>query len=143
MKTNLIALLSGIIFGIGLSLSQMINPNKVLNFLDITGEHFDPSLIFVMLGALSVSMLSFKWIRNKLSAPLFGDNFQLAKKTIIDKPLILGGVIFGIGWGMTGYCPGPVVAGLGLFSMESVIMVVAICAGFFAYNALFERNTPN
>jgi uncharacterized membrane protein YedE/YeeE len=139
MKTNLIALLSGIIFGIGLSLSQMINPNKVLNFLDITG-HFDPSLIFVMVGALSVAMVSFKWIR-KLSVPLFGGNFQIAKKTIIDKPLILGGGIFGIGWGMTGYCPGPAVAGLGLFSLESVIMIAAICAGFFAYNVLFERNT--
>jgi hypothetical protein len=138
MKTNVIALLSGVIFGIGLSLSQMINPNKVLNFLDVTG-HFDPSLIFVMVGALSVTMLSFKWIRT-LSVPLFGQHFQLSKKTIIDKPLIIGGVIFGIGWGMTGYCPGPVVAGLGLFSMESVIVIAAICVGFFAYNALFERN---
>ncbi len=138
MKTNLIALLSGIIFGIGLSLSQMINPNKVLNFLDITG-HFDPSLIFVMIGALSVAMMSFKWIR-KLSVPLFGENFQLATKTIIDKPLILGSVIFGVGWGMSGYCPGPAVAGLGLFSVESVVMVIAICVGFFAYNALFERH---
>ncbi|MDO9213796.1 MAG: YeeE/YedE thiosulfate transporter family protein [Methylococcales bacterium] len=139
MKTNIIALLSGIIFGIGLSLSQMINPNKVLNFLDITGDRFDPSLIFVMVGALSVAMVSFKWIR-KLSVPLFGQHFQLAKNTIIDKPLIIGGVIFGIGWGMTGYCPGPVVAGLGLFSLESVIVIAAICVGFFAYNALFERN---
>lgn len=139
MKTNVIALLSGVIFGIGLSLSQMINPNKVLNFLDITGEHFDPSLIFVMVGALSVAMVSFKWIR-KLSVPLFGQHFQLAKNTIIDKPLIIGGVIFGIGWGMTGYCPGPVVAGLGLFSLESVIVIAAICVGLFAYNALFERN---
>lgn len=138
MKTNLIALLSGIIFGIGLSLSQMINPNKVLNFLDITG-HFDPSLIFVMVGALSVAMVSFKWVRT-LPAPLFGETFYLTKNTIIDKPLILGGVIFGVGWGMTGYCPGPVVASLGLFSMESVIVIAAICAGFFAYNVLFERN---
>jgi hypothetical protein len=118
----------------------MINPNKVLNFLDITGTHFDPSLIFVMVGALSVAMVSFKWIRT-LTVPLFAENFQLSKKTIIDKPLILGGIIFGIGWGMSGYCPGPVVAGLGLFSLESVIMIAAICAGFFAYNVLFERNT--
>lgn len=138
MKTNLIALLSGVLFGVGLSLSQMINPNKVQDFLDIAG-HFDPSLIFVMVGALSVAMVSFKWIR-KLSTPLLGGNFQLAKKTIIDKPLIIGGVIFGIGWGMSGYCPGPAVAGLGLFSLESVVMVISICVGFFAYNALFERN---
>lgn len=138
MKTNLIALLSGIIFGVGLSLSQMINPNKVLNFLDITG-HFDPSLIFVMIGALSVAMVSFKWVR-KLSVPLFGENFQLAKKTVIDKPLILGSIIFGVGWGLSGYCPGPAVASLGLFSVESVVMVIAICMGFFAYNAVFERH---
>jgi uncharacterized membrane protein YedE/YeeE len=138
MKTNLIALLSGMLFGVGLSLSHMINPNKVLNFLDISGR-FDPSLLFVMVGALSVAMLSFKWIR-QLPTPLFGENFQLSKKTLIDKPLLLGGVIFGIGWGMTGYCPGPAVAGLGLFSIESVVMVVAICAGLFAYNVLFERN---
>ncbi len=138
MKTNVIALLSGIIFGIGLSLSQMVNPNKVLDFLDVTG-HFDPSLIFVMLGALSVALVSFKQVR-KLPAPLFSDSFQLSKKTIIDKPLIIGGVIFGIGWGMTGYCPGPAVTGLGLFSLESVIMIVAICTGFFAYYGLFERN---
>jgi uncharacterized membrane protein YedE/YeeE len=138
MKNNLMALLSGIIFGIGLSLSQMINPNKVQDFLDITG-HFDPSLIFVMIGALSVALVSFKWIR-KLSMPLFGGDFQLPKKTIIDKSLIIGGIIFGVGWGMSGYCPGPVVAGLGLFSLESVVMVISICVGFFAYNALFERH---
>jgi uncharacterized membrane protein YedE/YeeE len=138
MKTNLLALLSGIIFGIGLSLSQMINPNKVLDFLDVTGR-FDPSLMFVMIGALSVALLTFKWIRT-LPAPLLGSEFQLSKKTIIDKPLLIGSVIFGIGWGMTGYCPGPAVTGLSLFSMESVLMVLAICAGFFAYNALFERN---
>ena len=138
MKTNLLALLSGIIFGIGLSLSQMVNPNKVLDFLDVAG-HFDPSLIFVMIGALSVALLTFKWVRT-LPAPLFGDSFQLSKKSVIDKPLIIGAVVFGIGWGMTGYCPGPAVTGLSLFSMESVVVVVAICVGFFAYNVLFERN---
>ncbi len=138
MKTNLIALVSGIIFGIGLCLSQMINPNKVLDFLDITGR-FDPSLIFVMFGALAVTLLTFKWAR-ALPTPLLGESFQLSTKTIIDKPLVIGSIVFGIGWGMTGYCPGPVVAGLGLFSFESIVMVIAICAGFFAYNILFERN---
>jgi hypothetical protein len=91
-----------------------------------------------MVGALSVALVSFKWVR-KLPAPLFSDNFQLAKKTVIDKPLIIGGIIFGIGWGMSGYCPGPAVAGLGIFSVESVVMVIAICVGFFAYNTLFEN----
>jgi uncharacterized membrane protein YedE/YeeE len=132
MKQNLVALLCGIIFGIGLSLSQMINPNKVLNFLDITGN-WDPSLIFVMLGALVIAFISFKWIL-KHPAPLLAESFHISKNTSVDKPLLLGAAIFGIGWGMSGYCPGPAVTGLGLLSLESVILVVAIYLGFFVYN---------
>ncbi len=137
MKQNLIALLCGIIFGIGLSLSQMINPNKVLNFLDVTGN-WDPSLIFVMAGALAVAFVSFKWIL-KRPASIFGEGFHISKKSSIDKPLIFGAAIFGIGWGMSGYCPGPAVSGLGLLSLESVIIVVAIYLGFFACNRFFEQ----
>ena len=137
MKQNLIALLCGIIFGIGLSLSQMINPNKVLNFLDITGK-WDPSLIFVMMGALAVAFVSFKWVL-KRPAPVLAESFHISRKTLIDKPLLLGAAIFGIGWGMSGYCPGPAVTGLGLLSLESVIMVVAIYLGFFVYNRFFEQ----
>jgi uncharacterized membrane protein YedE/YeeE len=137
MKQNLIALLCGIIFGIGLSLSHMINPNKVLNFLDITGN-WDPSLIFVMMGALAVAFFSFKWII-KRPAPLLAESFHISRKSSVDKPLILGAAIFGIGWGMSGYCPGPAVAGLGLLSLESAIMIVAIFLGFFAFNRFFAR----
>lgn len=137
MKQNLIALLCGIIFGIGLSLSQMINPDKILNFLDIT-DNWDPSLIFVMMGALAVAFVSFKWIL-KRPAPILAESFHISRKSLIDKPLLLGAAIFGIGWGMSGYCPGPAVTGLGLLSMESVIMVVAIYLGFFVYNRFFEQ----
>ena len=137
MKQNLIALLCGIVFGIGLSLSHMINPIKVLNFLDITGN-WDPSLIFVMIGALAVAFVSFKWIL-KRPAPLLAESFHISRKSSVDKPLILGAAIFGIGWGMSGYCPGTAVAGLGLLSLESVIMVVAIFLGFFAFNRFFAR----
>ncbi len=137
MKQNLIALLCGIIFGIGLSLSQMINPDKVLNFLDITGN-WDPSLIFVMMGALAVAFVSFKWIL-KRPAPILAESFHISEKSSVDKSLILGAAIFGIGWGMSGYCPGPAVTGLGLLSLESVIMVIAIYLGFFAYNRFFEQ----
>jgi uncharacterized membrane protein YedE/YeeE len=137
MKHNLIALLCGIIFGIGLSLSQMINPNKVLNFLDITGN-WDPSLIFVMLGALAVAFFSFKWIL-KRPAPILAESFHISRKSSVDKTLILGGAIFGIGWGMSGYCPGPAVAGLGLLSFESVIIVAAIYLGFFTNNRFFSK----
>jgi hypothetical protein len=137
MKQNLIALLCGIIFGIGLSLSHMINPNKVLNFLDITGN-WDPSLIFVMMGALAVAFVSFKWIL-KRPAPILAASFHISKKSSVDKSLILGAGIFGIGWGMSGYCPGPAVTGLGLLSLESIILVIAIYLGFFAYNRFFEQ----
>lgn len=137
MKQNLMALLCGIIFGTGLSLSQMINPNKVLNFLDITGP-WDPSLLFVMLGALGVAVITFRLIL-KRKAPIWMETFHISRKSSVDKPLILGAAIFGIGWGMSGYCPGPAIAGLGLMSMESVIMVASIYLGFIAYQRFFER----
>lgn len=129
MIINLVALLAGIIFGLGLALSQIIDPNKVLNFLDITGD-WDPSLAFVMLGALGVTILSFRFIL-KRSAPLLDSGFHVSKQAIINRPLLLGAGFFGIGWGMTGYCPGPAVASLGLFSVEGSVMVIAIYAGFF------------
>ena len=131
MKTNLVALLSGIIFGLGLALSQMIDPNKVLNFLDVTGN-WDPSLAFVMMGALAVTMLSFRFILRR-SAPVLEPGFHVSKQAVITRPLLIGAGIFGIGWGMTGYCPGPAVAGLGLLSVEGVVMVAAIYAGFFSH----------
>ncbi|MBW6452703.1 MAG: YeeE/YedE family protein [Methyloprofundus sp.] len=137
MKTNLVALLAGIIFGLGLALSQMIDPSKVLNFLDISGN-WDPSLAFVMIGALAVTMITFRFIL-KRSTPVFESSFHVSKQTIINKPLIMGAAVFGIGWGMTGYCPGPAVASLGLLSMEGVLMVVAIYAGFFAERYLVNR----
>jgi uncharacterized membrane protein YedE/YeeE len=137
MKTHLIALLSGILFGAGLALSHMIDPNKVLNFLDVTG-HWDPSLLFVMIGAVSVAMIAFRFIL-KRPAPLWSTSFQLPQKKSLDLQLISGAAIFGIGWGMSGYCPGPSVTGLSLFSLESVIMVLAIYLGFFVSHRLLDK----
>jgi len=137
MKTHLIALLSGILFGAGLALAHMVDPNKVQNFLDVTG-HWDPSLLFVMIGALSVAMIAFKLIL-KRPAPLWATSFHLPQKTSIDPKLIAGAAIFGIGWGMSGYCPGPSVTGLSLFSSESVIMILTIYLGFFACHRLLDR----
>ena len=137
MKTNLVALISGIIFGLGLALSQMIDPNKVLNFLDVTGN-WDPSLAFVMMGALAVSMLSFRFIL-KRSAPVFESGFHVSKQAVINRPLLLGAGLFGIGWGMTGYCPGPAIASLGLLSIEGVVMVIAIYAGFFSHRWIAKK----
>ena len=129
MNKILIALVSGIIFGLGLSLSQMINPEKVISFLDVSGD-WDPSLAFVMMGALAVTFISFKWILNR-SEPILENGFHLSKRSEIDKSLLAGAAIFGIGWGMSGFCPGPAVASLGLGSIEAVVMVLSIYAGFF------------
>jgi uncharacterized membrane protein YedE/YeeE len=134
MNKLFITFLSGLIFGIGLSLSQMINPVKVIEFLDITGD-WDPSLAFVMMGALAITLLSFKWVL-KQPKPLLEDDFHVSKRTDIDKALLGGAALFGIGWGMTGYCPGPAVAGLALGSVEAVVMVLAIYAGFFSHKWL-------
>lgn len=131
MKQIGVSLLCGIIFGIGLALSQMTNPTKVLNFLDVAG-HWDPSLIFVMLGALMVTFISFRFILQR-AKPLLDKTFYLSTKTAIDKPLLIGAAIFGIGWGITGYCPGPAVAGLGLGNFEAAITVFSICLGFITY----------
>ncbi|MCX7098617.1 MAG: YeeE/YedE family protein [Methylococcales bacterium] len=137
MKQNFMVLLCGVIFGIGLSLSQMINPNKVLDFLDISGN-WDPSLLFVMIGALAVTLVSFKWVL-KRPVPLLAERFHVSNNASVDKPLLLGAAIFGIGWGMSGYCPGPAVGSLGLLSMEALFMVASIYTGFFAYNWLLAR----
>lgn len=137
MKTNLVALFSGILFGAGLALAHMIDPNKVLNFLDVTG-HWDPSLLFVMIGALSVATVAFRYIL-KRPAPLWSPSFQLPQKKSLDAQLLGGAAIFGVGWGMSGYCPGPSVTGLSLFSSEAAIMVLAIYLGFFVSQRWLDR----
>ncbi len=139
MKKIAIALVSGIIFGLGLSLSQMINPNKVIGFLDVFGN-WDPSLAFVMIGALVVTFISFKFIL-KRHEPLFEEAFHVSKRNQIDKALLAGAALFGIGWGLSGYCPGPAVASLGLGTSESIVMVASIYTGFFSQNWLSNKKT--
>jgi uncharacterized protein len=131
MKLIMISVISGILFGAGLALSQMTNPYKVLNFLDIAGN-WDPSLIFVMVGALAVTSLFFTKIL-KRPKPLFDKEFYLSSKSVIDKQLLIGAAIFGMGWGISGYCPGPSVAGLGLGTSEAVVMIFSIYMGFIAH----------
>ncbi len=137
IKITVIAFISGILFGVGLTLSQMTNPNKVINFLDISGN-WDPSLILVMAGALTVTSIFFRPIL-KRPKPLFDKQFYLTTKAAIDKPLLLGAAIFGIGWGISGYCPGPSVAGLGLGNFEAIVMVFSIFLGFICHRFLFPK----
>lgn len=136
MKQALTALLAGFIFGIGLALSKMIDPNKVLNFLDVTGN-WDPSLALVMGGALLVTSVTFKFIL-KRSHPIFEDKFRLPTRTDIDLKLIIGAMLFGIGWGIAGFCPGPAVASLGLALLDPAIFVISMMVGFWVQNQVFK-----
>ncbi|HMB48010.1 MAG TPA: DUF6691 family protein, partial [Afifellaceae bacterium] len=105
MRATITALLSGFIFGLGLVISGMSNPAKVLNFLDVTGS-WDPSLAFVMAGAVFVTSIGYRLILRQ-KAPKFADAFAVPTRSDIDTPLIAGAAIFGIGWGLGGFCPGP------------------------------------
>ena len=129
MMNKIFSLLSGIIFGLGLTVSSMTNPAKVIGFLDITGN-WDPSLMFVMLGAIAISAPFFYLLRNK-NKPLFDSNFEIPTIKNLDKKLVLGASIFGIGWGMVGFCPGPAIASLALLKPFSIIFVIAMVGGFY------------
>ncbi|QBY05735.1 YeeE/YedE family protein [Thalassotalea sp. HSM 43] len=109
--TNVSAFVCGLIFAIGLTVSQMVNPDKVLNFLDLFGN-FDASLGFVMAGALMVFISAYLLVIKRMEKPIFASNFDLPKSTSIDSRLIIGSAIFGIGWGLSGICPGPAVANI-------------------------------
>ena len=129
MMNKVFSLLSGFIFGLGLTVSSMTNPAKVIGFLDIT-DNWDPSLMFVMIGAIAFSAPFFYLLRYK-TKPLFDLNFETPSIKIIDKKLILGASIFGIGWGMVGFCPGPAIASLALMKPFSIIFVIAMAGGFY------------
>ncbi len=129
MMNKTFSLLSGFIFGLGLTVSSMTNPAKVVGFLDIT-DNWDPSLMFVMIGAIAISAPLFYLLRNK-TKPLFDLNFEIPTIKNINKKLILGALIFGIGWGMVGFCPGPAIASLALLKPVSIIFVIAMASGFY------------
>lgn len=109
--SHLVAFLSGLIFSIGLSVSQMVNPDKVLSFLDIFG-HWDPSLLLVMGSALVIYWLGYILLKPNFSAPVADTQYHLPASTLVDKPLLFGALLFGLGWGLTGLCPGPMVANI-------------------------------
>jgi len=128
MASKIVSFISGIIFGVGLSVSNMINPEKVLGFLDLFGS-WDPSLIFVMMGAIIISAPVFLLFRSK-NKPLFADNFTIPTLKSIDRNLIIGSSIFGIGWGLVGFCPGPAISSLALLNTYSVYFVLSMVGGF-------------
>jgi uncharacterized membrane protein YedE/YeeE len=127
MNRNLAALIAGILFGIGLAVSQMVSPAKVLGFLDLFGR-WDPSLAFVMAGALAVALVGFRLIEAR-TAPVFAERFEKPARRDLDARLIVGAAIFGVGWGLAGYCPGPAIASLAFGMPEAVIVVLAMAIG--------------
>jgi len=122
-----VALLVGAIFGVGLALAQMIDPLKVLGFLDLAGA-WDASLLFVLGGAVVVAAIGFRYVLRR-PAPQFDDLFHVPARRPIDTPLIVGATIFGIGWGLGGYCPGPAIASLGFGNAEALCFVPAMLIG--------------
>jgi len=123
----LTALITGILFGFGLSLGEMINPARVIGFLDVAGR-WDATLLFVMGGALAVSVPLYPLILRR-ARPLLDQRFFLPMKSAIDRPLIMGAAIFGIGWGLGGFCPGPALAALASGSPAVLLFVIAMIAG--------------
>jgi uncharacterized membrane protein YedE/YeeE len=131
------ALIAGLVFGIGLILSGMTDPSKVIGFLDLTGK-WDPSLALVMGGAIGVGFVAFRFAARQ-SLTLLGDPLHLPVSRQIDRRLVLGGLIFGAGWGLAGYCPGPALASLLSGSSKPLIFAVAMLAGMGIFELLERR----
>ena len=132
---SIIGLLCGIIFGAGLTVSQMVNPLKVVNFLDIFG-HWDPSLAFVMMGALTVFGIGYFLFLKPRTHAINGEDMPLIPKGAIDRQLLVGASLFGIGWGLTGICPGPGIANLGSLNPDILVFVGVMTIGLIIGNKL-------
>lgn len=134
------ALLSGLVFGLGLILSGMANPAKVLGFLDLAGA-WDPSLALVMAGAIAVGFFAFL-IAKRRTVSLIGAEMKLPTATHIDKRLVAGGTLFGMGWGIAGFCPGPGLVALGMGEPKALVFVAAMLAGMMVFQLLEKRQPP-
>ena len=130
--------LCGLVFGVGLLISGMTDPIKVLGFLDILGR-WDPTLAFVMIGALAVSGMGFAFVKRR-SAPILASQSLWPTRTDIDAPLVAGSILFGIGWGIVGLCPGPALENLATFSPRVTVFVVAMSLGMILQEA-WQRRT--
>ncbi len=137
MRRSITAFLSGLVFGVGLIVSQMANPAKVIGFLDITGN-WDPSLALVMGGALAAFGALYWWTKGR-RAPLISERFAALTETRIDRPLLAGSLIFGVGWGLSGFCPGPAVVSTTFGNPLVWLFVAAMIAGMLLYRFLSGR----
>ena len=131
MARVLAALLSGVLFGLGLAISGMTDPAVVLGFLDLFGD-FNPALMFVLGGAVGTTMLAFRLVLRR-PAPLLEDRFQLPTRKDIDARLVIGAGLFGIGWGLAGYCPGPALTGITAGMPSAILFSAAMLAGMVLF----------
>jgi uncharacterized membrane protein YedE/YeeE len=140
MKSALSAIGAGLLFGIGLGLSGMTQPAKVIGFLDVFGA-WDPSLAFVMMGAIVVHFGLARWIRRR-ERPLLDTRFHLPTATRVDLQLVAGSAVFGIGWGLGGFCPGPAIVALGSGALSAFVFVGAMALGMavqYVVDGVFTR----
>ncbi len=133
-----LALAAGALFGFGLSLSGMVDPARVSGFLDVASGHWDPSLMFVLGGAVMVAVPGVLLSR-RLAKPVLAEDFSLPVKTRIDRPLITGSAIFGVGWGLASFCPGPALSALALGLVPVVLFVSAMIAGMLVHDRLYAK----
>ena len=134
-------LASGLLFGAGLTVSGMTDPQRVRGFLDIFGD-WDPTLAFVMGGAVIVMAVAWA-IQSRMATPVFGKKFSLPDRKDLDGPLIAGSILFGIGWGVAGLCPGPAIASLALSPVSAIVFVAAMLAGMLLQKLFMERKVTN
>ena len=141
LKSNGASFGAGILFALGLGLSGMAMPEKVIGFLNITGD-WDPSLAFVMIGAIGVHVLFYQlWLKQK-DKPLLAPSFSIPTHKKIDSRLVIGSTLFGIGWGLSGFCPGPALLAIMSLNRTSLIFAIAMIAGMVLYH-FFERARQN
>lgn len=140
MRKFLPGLIVGIVFGAGLALSDMVNPARVLAFLDVAGA-WDPTLAYVMGAALVPSAIAYR-IRQRMDRPLLATTFAIPENRQLDRPLLLGAAMFGIGWGLVGLCPGPALAGLVLGASQIWLFVAAMLAGMVLHRIVTATRAP-
>ena len=129
-KTNLVAFCSGVLFSIGLGISGMTQPQKVIGFLDVFGA-WDPSLTFVMVGGIISYLALQSAIQQRFSTPVLASMFKIPSRKNIDRNLVLGALLFGVGWGLGGYCPGPAITSLGSGSLDAIVFIFSMSFGMF------------
>lgn len=135
-----VALLSGALFGYGLSLSGMVDPARVIGFLDIASGHWDPSLMFVLGGAVCVAFIAVA-IQRRLPKPVLDTQFHIPERTDIDARLVSGSVLFGIGWGLAGFCPGPALSALTTGLTPVLLFIAAMIAGMLLHDRALAKAT--